>query len=81
MTFRRCGDSEDAFACLVAADATVLETANMAINNEGFFGTFVMVPVVDGEFIVERPMQTITRGRLNGVRLCCFRKSFISNHI
>ena len=27
-----------------------------------------MVPVVDGELIVERPVQTISRGKLNGVR-------------
>lgn len=58
----------DTFACLVDADAAELQTANVAINNEGFFGTFVMVPVVDGELIVERPMQTISRGKLNGVR-------------
>ena len=51
-----------------AADANDLQTANVAINNEGFFGTFVMVPVVDGELIVERPVQTISRGKLNGVR-------------
>lgn len=65
----RCADAEDTFACLVDADADALQTANVAINNEGFFGTFVMVPVVDGDFIVERPMQTISRGKLNGVRV------------
>lgn len=64
-----CSNATDTFACLVDADDSNLQTANIALNGEGFFGTFVMVPVVDGEFIVERPMQTISRGKLNGV---CF---------
>lgn len=57
----------DTFACLVEADFNDLDNANTVVNGEGFFGTFVMVPVVDGEFIVERPVQTISRRRLNGV--------------
>lgn len=64
----RCSNATDTFACLVDADAGDLEIANIAINVEGFFGTFVTVPVVDGQFIAERPMQTISRGKLNGVR-------------
>ena len=46
----------------------VTEGANVVINEAGFFGTFVMVPVIDGDFIVERPVQTILKGKLNGVR-------------
>lgn len=65
----RCADAKDTFACLVNVNATDLQTANVAINNEGFYGTFVMVPVIDGDLIVERPLQTISRGRLNGVRV------------
>ena len=63
-----CANSTDTFACLVAADAGTLEGANVVINEAGFFGTFVMVPVIDGDFIVERPVQTILKGKLNGVR-------------
>lgn len=50
-------------------DAGTLESANVEVNNSGFFGTFVMVPVVDGELIVERPIVTIERGTLNAVSL------------
>ena len=64
----RCANATDTFQCLVGADEAVLETVNENINDSGFFGTFVLVPVVDGEFIVERPMATILRGQLNGVR-------------
>jgi hypothetical protein len=53
----------------VTVDEATLETANEVINESGFFGIFVLVPVVDGEFIVERPIETIQRGRLNGVSL------------
>ncbi|EJD07869.1 alpha/beta-hydrolase [Fomitiporia mediterranea MF3/22] len=52
--------------CLVDADAGTLESANAVINESGFYGTFVVVPVVGGDMIVERPIQTINRGRLNG---------------
>ena len=50
-------------------DVGTLQTANVDINESGFFGTFVMVVVVDGDLIVERPIQTIERGKLNPVRI------------
>ena len=46
---------------------------NLAINNAGFFGTVAFVPVVDGELIIEQPMKTIAKGRLNAV---CIRSTF-----
>lgn len=49
-------------------DEGTLETANVNINADGFFGLFVLVPVIDGELIVERPTETILKGNLNGVR-------------
>ncbi|EJC97368.1 alpha/beta-hydrolase [Fomitiporia mediterranea MF3/22] len=64
----RCSNASDTFQCLVDADAGTLESANAVINESGFYGTFVVVPVVGGDMIVERPIQTINRGRLNGVR-------------
>jgi hypothetical protein len=48
---------------------------NNAIADADFFGVFVWVPVVDGSFIVERPIQTLSRGKVNGVMFCgscCF---------
>ncbi|KAI5119060.1 hypothetical protein M0805_001519 [Coniferiporia weirii] len=61
-----CSNSSDTFSCLATADASILETANSAICLDNFFGTFAFIPVVDGSFIVERPMQTILKGKLNG---------------
>ncbi|KAI5117710.1 hypothetical protein M0805_003199 [Coniferiporia weirii] len=61
-----CSNSSDTFSCLATADASILETANSAISLDNFFGTFAFVPVVDGSFIVERPIQTILKGKLNG---------------
>ncbi|EJC97529.1 alpha/beta-hydrolase [Fomitiporia mediterranea MF3/22] len=59
-------NATDTFQCLVDANAGTLEGANVVINESGFYGTFVVVPVVGGDMIVERPIQTINRGRLNG---------------
>ena len=51
-----------------AADVNSLQNANVDINNSGFFGTFVFVPVVDGNFITERPTELLKAGKFNGVR-------------
>ncbi|CCM06694.1 uncharacterized protein FIBRA_08981 [Fibroporia radiculosa] len=61
----RSSQEQNTLSCLRAADVNTLETLNLNIILEGFYGTFVFVPVVDGTFIVERPTVTITRGRLN----------------
>ncbi|KAH8113786.1 cephalosporin esterase [Phellopilus nigrolimitatus] len=61
-----CSNTNDTFACLVSADGSLLEAVNSAICSSYFFGTFAFVPVVDGTFIVERPTQTMARGKLNG---------------
>ncbi|KAJ8592162.1 alpha/beta-hydrolase [Rhizopogon salebrosus TDB-379] len=62
----RCGSNSDTLSCLRTADVDTLLTLNYNINSDGFFGTFVFVPVVDGTFIMERPTVTINKGRLNG---------------
>jgi hypothetical protein len=53
--------------CLRQVNATALQGVNSAIANADFFGVFVWVPVIDGTFIVERPIQTLSRGKANGV--------------
>jgi hypothetical protein len=55
-------------ACLRAVDATVLEAANNNITSSAFFGTFSVVPVVDGVFITQRPTLSLLEGKVNGVR-------------
>ncbi|KAF4596861.1 hypothetical protein EYR40_007448 [Pleurotus pulmonarius] len=61
-----CNGSPDVMRCLREANIAQLQTANDRVNRAGFFGTFATVPVIDGEFITERPTQALRRGRLNG---------------
>ncbi|KAG1753521.1 Alpha/Beta hydrolase protein [Suillus paluster] len=74
-----CSLSSDTISCLRAADVNTLETLNYNINLNGFFGTFVFVPVVDGTFIVERPTVTISKGCLNGNYLLAITNSHEGN--
>ncbi|KAI0782410.1 cephalosporin esterase [Irpex lacteus] len=71
-----CTNATDTFGCLVNADVDTLQAANVAINRSGFFGTFVVVPVVDGEFIERSPSQQMISGRLNGERLLAMNNAF-----
>ena len=63
-----CSSAQDTLDCLRAVDVNSLESANVEINAGGFFGTFVLVPVVDGSFITERPTELLKAGKVNGVR-------------
>ncbi|KAG2342022.1 alpha/beta-hydrolase [Suillus weaverae] len=74
-----CTSSSNTLSCLRAADVSTLQTLNYNINVNGFFGTFVFVPVVDGTFILERPTVTISRGRLNGNHLLAISNSHEGN--
>ncbi|KAI0094264.1 cephalosporin esterase [Irpex rosettiformis] len=71
-----CANATDTFECLVNVDVETLQAANVAINRSGFFGTFVVVPVVDGEFIQRSPSRQMTSGRLNGIRLLAMNNAF-----
>ncbi|KAF7317247.1 Carboxylic ester hydrolase [Mycena chlorophos] len=71
-----CSSASDAMACLRAADANVLETANTQINNDGFFGTFLIIPVIDGEFITQRPTVSLLEGKVNGKALLSVTNTF-----
>ncbi|KAJ7080447.1 Alpha/Beta hydrolase protein [Mycena epipterygia] len=71
-----CTTAASSIACLRAADANALETANLNINAAGFFGTFVMVPVVDGEFITQRPTLSLAQGKVNGDALLSVTNAF-----
>lgn len=63
-----CGTSGNTLKCLRTVDTSLLQAANLNITLSGFFGTFVFSPVVDGSFIVERPVETLRKGHVNGVR-------------
>ncbi|KAJ7863934.1 Alpha/Beta hydrolase protein [Mycena olivaceomarginata] len=74
-----CSAAADALACLQTVDATALETANIAINAAGFYGTWLLVPVIDGEFITQRPSLSLSQGKLNGKALLSVTNSFEGN--
>ncbi|KAG9225193.1 hypothetical protein CCMSSC00406_0007024 [Pleurotus cornucopiae] len=61
-----CANSTDALSCLRAADFSVLQAANLAVNTGAFFGTFATAPVIDGEFVTQRPTQALRQKKVNG---------------
>ncbi|KAJ8083128.1 hypothetical protein PM082_008997 [Marasmius tenuissimus] len=67
-----CSSSSDTLKCLREADTNALQTANANINLAGFFGTFAFVPVVDGTFIKQRPIEALKQGKVNGEALLAF---------
>ncbi|KAF7335518.1 COesterase domain-containing protein [Mycena venus] len=71
-----CTTAADSLACLRAVDATTLETANTNINAGGFFGTFLVVPVIDGTFITQRPTLSLLQGKVNGKALLSVTNTF-----
>ncbi|KAG9225175.1 hypothetical protein CCMSSC00406_0007414 [Pleurotus cornucopiae] len=76
----RCGDAADALSCLRAANVSVLQAANMQVNQAGFFGTLVTVPVVDGDFITQRPTLALRQRRVNGRALLAMTNTHEGNN-
>jgi carboxylesterase type B len=64
-----CTEANDTLSCLRAADVDLLQQANVDLNDAGFQGTFVFVPVVDGDLITQQPSQALAQGKVNGVSL------------
>ncbi|KAJ7456044.1 Alpha/Beta hydrolase protein [Mycena galericulata] len=71
-----CSAAADSIACLRAADASALETANLNINVDAFYGTFTLIPVVDGDFITQRPTVSFAEGKVNGAALLSVTNAF-----
>ncbi|KAJ7116473.1 cephalosporin esterase [Mycena epipterygia] len=71
-----CSEKSDTLACLRNSSVGTLEAANVNISAHNFFGTFSMVPVVDGVFLTQRPSEAIRRGELNGKALLSVTNSF-----
>ncbi|KAA1475667.1 alpha/beta-hydrolase [Dentipellis sp. KUC8613] len=64
-----CTNSADTLACLRSADATALSDLDQAIATSNFLGVYTFVPVVDGDFIRERPTVALLNGPVNGEAL------------
>ncbi|TFK35578.1 Alpha/Beta hydrolase protein, partial [Crucibulum laeve] len=71
-----CSPSNDTLACLRTADSNFLDTANVNITLNGFFGTFVTVPVIDGTFITESPTELFKQRKVNGEFLLAVTNTF-----
>ncbi|KAF9018604.1 alpha/beta-hydrolase [Hymenopellis radicata] len=52
--------------CLRGVDVATLEGINTELSLSAFYGSYVWVPVVDGTFIVQRPLLSTSLGRVNG---------------
>lgn len=58
------------FDCLVAADSEVLQNASGAVSTtHGYFGSFAFLPVVDGDYIQQRPSVQLSLGQVSGQRI------------
>ncbi|KAK0482568.1 Alpha/Beta hydrolase protein [Armillaria novae-zelandiae] len=64
-----CTLAANSLTCLRSADVNVLEQINIDLCISGFFGSFVFVPVVDGDFITQRPALALLEGKANGEAL------------
>lgn len=71
-----CSNATDTLSCLRALDANTLQATNAAISVNAFFGTFIFAPVVDGEFIRERPTVAMKEGKVNGHALLSVTNTF-----
>ncbi|EIM89554.1 alpha/beta-hydrolase [Stereum hirsutum FP-91666 SS1] len=74
-----CTDAVDRLACLRATDVSVLTAANTNLSDANFFGTFTFVPVIDGDFSIERPIATLNKTQLNGEVLLAVTNAFEGN--
>ncbi|KAI0873869.1 alpha/beta-hydrolase [Hypoxylon argillaceum] len=64
------GANESTFDCLVAADTEVLQNASGTVSTTlGYFGSFAFLPVIDGDYIQERPAAQLLSGKLSGNRV------------
>ncbi|KAF5350332.1 hypothetical protein D9758_012820 [Tetrapyrgos nigripes] len=52
---------------LIKPNLSVLSAANNQIALDGFFGTFIYSPVIDGTFMTQRPTELLAQGKINKV--------------
>ena len=58
------------FDCLVASDTVTLQKASGTVSTtRGYFGSFAFLPVVDGDYIQERPSTQLLQGKVAGKSL------------
>ncbi|KAJ7708326.1 Alpha/Beta hydrolase protein [Mycena rosella] len=63
-----CTTATDSLECLRAADVNELQSVNLKMNAAAFVGMPAFLPVVDGQFITQRPSQSLAQGKVNGFK-------------
>ncbi|KAF7343276.1 Carboxylic ester hydrolase [Mycena venus] len=71
-----CTNATDSMACLRATDVQILATANQNMSASAFFGTALWTPVIDGDFIRQRPTLSLAQGKVNGEALLSVTNAF-----
>ncbi|KAJ7068817.1 Alpha/Beta hydrolase protein [Mycena amicta] len=71
-----CTTARDSMACLRGTPSDILERANNNISAAAFYGTFALVPVVDGEFIQQSPIVALRERKVNGEALLSITNAF-----
>ncbi|KAJ7743438.1 Alpha/Beta hydrolase protein [Mycena maculata] len=71
-----CTGATDSMACLRATDSTALKIVNTNISGEAFYASYTFLPVVDGEFITQRPTLSFSEGKVNGEALLSVTNTF-----
>ncbi|EIW83561.1 alpha beta-hydrolase [Coniophora puteana RWD-64-598 SS2] len=61
-----CSSASDTLACIRAVNSSTMGDINAYLTSTAFYQTYVFVPVVDGEFILERWTETLAKGQVNG---------------
>ncbi|KAK0211206.1 Alpha/Beta hydrolase protein [Desarmillaria ectypa] len=61
-----CTSAANSLTCLRNVDVDILEQINTDLCVSDFYGTFVFVPVIDGDFIKQRPTVAMCEGKVNG---------------
>ncbi|KAK6953882.1 hypothetical protein Daesc_003844 [Daldinia eschscholtzii] len=58
------------FDCLVAAESSILQNASGTVSTtQGYYGSFAFVPVVDDDYIRQRPSVQLLERKVTGKRL------------
>ncbi|RFU23797.1 Carboxylesterase, partial [Scytalidium lignicola] len=57
------------FKCLIEADTIALQNASVYLSAGGKYGQWAFLPVIDGEFIRQRPSEQLLAGKVNGQRI------------
>ncbi|KAJ7227676.1 Alpha/Beta hydrolase protein [Mycena rebaudengoi] len=71
-----CSSAAESMACLRDTDVNTLQTINTDLNLKAYFGTFFLVPVIDGTFITQSATKSLAEGKVNEKALLVMTNTF-----